>query len=360
MAVLIGLMIAAEFYSNWVHPAARDFIAFWGASQFALSGQPALAYDNAALNALQSKVVTFAAGAEMPFPYAPVFLLLTLPFGIVSYPAGLILWSFAGYAIYLVVVHRLYPGRAWVAAAFPPVFATAVLGQNGFVMAAIFLGGLLLLPKRPFTAGLLLGCLVLKPQLALLLPVAMLAARQWRAVAGAIASSIAVMLLGLLLFGPAATQAWLDQLPLFAAIARDGLVGWHKFVSVYASARQIGVPETAAFAIHATVALAAAVAVWRIWSANTDWPARFAILSAATMLASPYLYVYDTLILIPAFVYLVGRRAPIALVALAWLLPIATMIQVASGAWPVNIGPLSAIILVALIWCHAGDRRAKW
>jgi chromate transport protein ChrA len=139
-------------------------------------------------------------------------------------------------------------------------------------------------------------------------------------------------------------------MPLYVAIARDGLVGWHKFVSVYAAARQPGLPEALAFALHGVVAVAAAIAVWRIWRSTAPWQAKFAILSAATMLASPYLYVYDALILIPAFAYLVQRRAPVALVTIAWLLPIATMIQVSSGAWPVNIGPLPALLLLWLVW----------
>ena len=349
MALLIALMVLAEFVWNFVQPSSRDFISFWGASQFALSGQPALAYDNAALNALQLEVARFA-GGEMPFPYAPAFLLMVMPFGLVSFPLGLILWSVTGYIIYLFAVNRLHPGLAWAAAAFPPVFATAALGQNGFVVAAILFLGLTLLPSRPLIAGLVLGCLILKPQLALMLPLAMLAAGQWRTIGGAIVSSVGVMVLGLVLFGQEATTAWLEQMPLYVAIARDGLVGWHKLVSVYAAARQLGLPEALAFALHGIVAVAAATAVWRIWRSGADWPAKFAILTAATMLASPYLYVYDALILVPAFVYLIRRRAPVALVALAWLLPIATMIQVSSGAWSVNIGPLPALLILGLVW----------
>ena len=366
MALLIALMVLTEFAWNYLQPTGRDFVSFWGASRFALSGQPALAYDNAALHTLQLKVAAFE-GGEMPFPYAPAFLLLVMPFGLVPFPLGLILWSITGYIIYLFSANRLHPGLAWAAAAFPPVFATAALGQNGFVMAAIFFLGLALLRSRPLLAGLVLGCLILKPQLALMLPVAMLAAGQWRTIGGAVLSSVGVMILGLLCFGQPATTAWLEQMPLYIAIARDGLVGWHKMVSVYAAARQLGLPEVLAFAFHGAVAVVAAVAVWRIWRSRGDWPAKFAILSAATMLASPYLYVYDALVLIPAFAYLVQRRAPLALVALAWLLPIATMIQVSSGAWPVNIGPLSALLLLWLVWraAHGTElrpmtKRASW
>jgi hypothetical protein len=350
MALLIAAMACVDWIGNLPDPSPRDFLSFWGAGQFVLNDQPALAYDNQALRALQQQVVTLAGKAELPFPYPPFFLLLVTPFGMLPFPVGLILWSLAGYAMYLFAAHRLHRGRMWVAAAFPPVFANAALGQSGFVLAAIFLGGLALLPTRPRLAGLLLGCLILKPQMALMLPIAMLASRNWQVVAYAALSSASVMAAGFFLFGPAVTSAWLDQLPLYATIARDGLVGWHKFVSIYAAARQLGVPETVAFALHGAVALVAAVAVWRIWISTGDWSIRFAVLAAATMLASPYLYVYDALILIPAFVHLVERRTSSVWIGLAWLLPIATIVQMTSGVWPINVGPLSALIVLTLVW----------
>ena len=349
MAALILLMILAEFGWNVAQPTSRDFVSFWGASQFALSGHPSLAYDNAALHALQLRVAAFN-GGEMPFPYAPFFLLLVMPFGLLPFPIALIAWSLIGYVIYLFSASRLHPGLAWAAAAFPPVYATAAIGQNGFITAALFLGGLALLDRRPWIAGMLLGCLILKPQLALMLPVAMLAARRWQVIGGAMFSSVIVIAAGFLIFGPSATSAWLDQMPLYARIARDGLVGWHKLISAYAAARQIGVPEAVAFVFHFAVALAAALAVWRIWRTETGADAKFAILSAATLLASPYLYVYDMLVLLPAFAYLIKRRTPVLLIALSWLLPIATVIQVSSGAWPVNVGALPAVILTLLVW----------
>ena len=117
MALLIALMVAAEFAWNFANPTDRDFISFWGASQFALNGQPALAYDNGALHALQSGVVSFDDGGEMPFPYPPAFLFLVMPFGLPSFPLGLVLWSLAGYAVYLAVARRLTPKGALLAAA---------------------------------------------------------------------------------------------------------------------------------------------------------------------------------------------------------------------------------------------------
>ena len=70
------------------------------------------------------------------------------------------------------------PDTLWLALALPPVLVNAITGQAGFLTAALFVGGMALLPKRPFAGGLLLGLLVVKPQLGLVLPFALLAGRR--------------------------------------------------------------------------------------------------------------------------------------------------------------------------------------
>ena len=66
-------------------------------------------------------------------------------------------------------------------------------GHNGFLTALLLGGGLILLERKPFLAGLLLGCLVYKPQFALVLPLLLLALWNWRAIAGAAVSSLALI-----------------------------------------------------------------------------------------------------------------------------------------------------------------------
>lgn len=348
LACCIAVAICAEWFTNGIHPTSRDFISFWGAAKLALAGTPALAYDPAALHAVQAQVAAFDTG-EMPFPYTPAFLLLVLPFGTLPFPVAMILWSVLTGGLYALVAARWFaPRSGWLALAFPPVFAVAAIGQNGFVTAALFLGGLALYQRgHGIRAGLMLGCLVVKPQLALMLPVAMLAAREGRVIVAATLSAAGVLLLGLVAFGPAAFSAWLQEMPLYMHIARDGLVGWHKLVSVYAAGRQAGLGEQAALALHGGVALVAATLVARCWFRETDPMTRAATLGAATMLASPYVYLYDALILLPAYVCLVQRRAPVPLVAFLWLLPLAIIAQTALGAGSVSIGPLLPIVLLA-------------
>ena len=348
LAMLILVLVVMEFIQNARSPSDRDFLSFWGAAQLAISGDPAAAYNNETLHAVQRTAATFAAGG-LPFPYPPAFLLLVIPFGLLPFGIGMAVWATVTFPLYFLAVKRMFPDSGWLPAAFPPVFVAAVIGQNSFVMAALLVGGLLLLKKRPFVAGLVLGCLILKPQMALLLPVAMLAARQWRTIFGAAISSSAVLLLGVLVFGSAATRAWIDQMPLYIDIARNGLVGWQKLASVYAAARQAGLDAGVAMAIHGVIAAAAAAAVWKIWRSDADHGCKAAALIAGTMLVSPYLFLYDAVALVVPFLWLGKRKADPALLSMAWCLPIVTVAQITVIPGPVNLNPLTPIVLLLLV-----------
>ena len=100
-------------------------------------------------------------------------MLATLP-----YFLGLGLWQAATLGPLAVAANRVTQRRdGWLFVAAAPVTMVCVMhGHNGFLTALLLGGGLLLLDKRPFAAGLLLGCLVYKPQFALLLPLLLLVA----------------------------------------------------------------------------------------------------------------------------------------------------------------------------------------
>jgi hypothetical protein len=357
LAVLIVFLGGVEAWRMWTHPACRDFIAFWGAAKLAIGGSPALAYDPAVLHKLQTSVASFGPHESMPFPYMPGFLLLVLPFGLLSYPAAMTVWVCLTLVAYLFAVKRLVPDAGLLALAFPPIVVNIVVGQNGFLTAALFCGALALLNRRPFVAGLLIGCLVFKPQLGLLFPLALLAERRWRAITGAALSSIGFTLSGVLAFGPGTFLAWIRELPLFASIARDGTVGWIKLTSIYAAGRQAGLDAGPAFALHLVVLGAAAVIVWRVWRSDRDRVAKAAVLACATALSSTYMFLYDQLILIVPFFWLARQRMHPAILGVLWCLPIISIAQNAAPKGPVNLTPVVPVLLLALIvWQMRRDK----
>ena len=328
-------------------PYQMDFVSYWAAGALALAGNPAGAYDVAVHRAVELGAIPL--DGALPFAYPPCFLVVLAPFALLSYPAAAADWVLLTFAAYCLAMRRWAPELPWLALSFPPLLVNAITGQAGFLTAALFIGGMALLPKRPLLAGVLLGLLIVKPQLGLILPLALLAGREWRAIAGAAASAAGLVLVSLILFGLEPWQAWLANADLFAAIASEGLAGWHRMASVYGSLRLAGLGPAPAWIAHGLVALAAAAAACLLWYRKADPGARAGALAAATALASPYLFVYDDLILVLPFVWLVARGRYRLPLALAWAVLFLALVQVAGWSLGLNLVPLAPIVLLVLI-----------
>ena len=315
-------------------PYQMDFISYWAAGKLGLQGQAPLAYDVIAHHRIELEAT---AVGQIPFGYPPAFLLLASPFALLPYPAAAVTWVILTWAAYAAAVRLWAPKAFWPAMAMPPVLINAITGQAGFLLAALFIAGMALLPKRPLLGGLLLGLIVVKPQLGIVLPFALAAGREWRAFAGAALSSAGVLLLGLLVFGWQSYQAWFGNAQLYSSVVADGLAGWQRMASVYAALRFDGLGAAPAWIAQGLVAVAALAAACLLWRRSADPGARAAALAAATALASPYLFGYDNLLLI---------------MPLAWLLALGLM-QALGWAGGPNLAPLVPIFLLMLTWREA-------
>ena len=316
---------------------AADFLSYWAAARLAVEGTPGLAYDIAVHRALELSIGD--PRGMLPFPYPPPFLLVLIPFGLIAYPPAFAAWVAITVALYLIASRGVAPLAYRLA--HPQALANALIGQNGFLTSAIFIAGTRALERQPLLGGAILGLLVIKPQLALLLPVALLAGREWRAVAGAAASSIAVLLLALLTLGIEAYGGFFRILPLYARGMATSSWPWNELASVFAFARHLGVPQQPALVIHAIVALGATALVWRAWSRKSE--RRVPVLAAAVLLVPPYMFTYDALLLIVPMGWLIVReRAPLVIAAAftLCLLPIVTYVGFYPGPNPIPIAAL--------------------
>ena len=325
-------------------PYQMDFVSYWAAARLTAGGNPAGAYDLALHRSVELGAIPVH--GALPFAYPPCFLPLLAPFGLLAYPVAAVAWVLLGLAFYGAALRRWT--MPWLAWSFPPLLVNVITGQSGLLAAALLAGGMGLLRKRPFGAGLLLGLLAVKPQLGLVLPFALLAGREWRAFAGAAASSLGLVALSLLAFGWAPWQAWFGNAAVAAGIASEGLAGWHRMASVYGALREAGLAVGAAWLVHGAIALAAVGAACLVWHRRDEWEPRAAALAAATALASPYLFVYDALILVLPFLWLVGRGRHPLLLALVWAILFLALVQVAGWSGGPNLIPLAPIVLLAL------------
>ena len=313
-------------------PLGDDFLNYWSGAFLAWHGRAADVYNWPAYHAFQQSVV--GAGVDNYFyGYPPILLVLTAPLALLPYLPGLGVWLIASWLCFYRALVMAMPGRSalLLALATPAVFVNAYGGQNGVWTAALFGGGLCLIDRRPFVAGMLFGLMIYKPQLGLLIPVALLAGGQWRAIAGATISAGALVLASVLLFGP---DMWRD-FAHFVSVQRqvvleDGTQSWHRMVSVFMLARRIGADPQLAYAAQIIAGLAGAVVVALAWFRDAPAPIRNASLVLGTLLATPYLMDYDTVVCAFVAVWLMSpesltktpeRQAMLA-VSLLLLLPL--------------------------------------
>ena len=313
-------------------PLGDDFLNYWSGAFLAWHGRAADVYNWPAYHAFQQSIV--GAGVDNYFyGYPPILLVLTAPLAVLPYLPGLAVWLVSSWLCFYRALVMAMPGRSalLLALATPAVFVNAYGGQNGVWTAALFGGGLCLIDRRPFVAGMLFGLMTYKPQLGLLIPVALVAGGQWRAIAGATISAGALILASVLLFGP---DMWRD-FAHFVSVQRqvvleDGTQSWHRMVSVFMLARRIGADPQLAYAAQIIAGLAAAALVALAWFRDAPAPIRNASLVLGALLATPYLMDYDTVVCAFVAVWLMSpeslaktpeRQAMIA-VSLLLLLPL--------------------------------------
>jgi hypothetical protein len=168
-----------------------------------------------------------------------------------------------------------------------------------------------LLERRPLAAGVLLGLLACKPHLGLLFPIALIAGGYWRAFVSAAVVAAVMAAASWLTFGSDAWQAFFANLGHTSqAFLSAGWADWSKLQTAFGLTRTLGGSESLAWSVQAAVALAAAGAVALLWWRSASaFEIKAAALGAGAMLATPYLYTYDLVMLaVPlAFLFRLGR-----------------------------------------------------
>lgn len=340
---MFAILIIFGWAQNFRASNYTDYVSFWAAGKLALQGNPVAAYDLDLHRAIEMTVVDVR--GVMPFPYPPTFLLIVTPFSTLPYVWAFAVWVIATVAFYGFATRRVAPAPFNVA--HPSVLMNGLIGQNAFLTTGIFTLGTSLLRTRPFAAGAILGLLVVKPQLALLLPVAVIAARAWRAVAGAMFSSLGMLLLALIAFGPSAYENFTQILPFYAEMMRQDKWSWGQFISVFAFVRWFGIEQSHAMAVQIAFAAVAIGFTWIAWT--RDWEEKIPVLAAATLLPQPYLLTYDSMLLVIPIGYWLTQRQQPYFVAITWLLcalPIAFYFHL---YWGPNTVPLAAIFVLCTL-----------
>jgi hypothetical protein len=371
---IIYAVIFAHLYwaGSWIldiagAPVYTDFTTIWVAGIEAVRGEAARLYDSAEFLKIQTQLLGTRPYFYPNWPYPPTMLLIAAPFGALPYLYAFLSWDSLTLAALLIVVYRIVPRPT----AIPLVLASPftawnfLAGQNGFLTGSMLGAALLCLERRPVLAGIFIGCLSYKPQFGILFPVALIAARQWRAIASAAVTVIALAGMSAAAFG---IGAW-EMLPtgllaqknlvLLAGGAADADSNWSHIQTIYGLVRELHGGGVLATLLHCAGALAVAVIVWRVWRSSASYELKAAAVSAAALIATPYAFSYDMAALAIAVAFLTRDQLRDGLLRReqATLLGLFGIVVAAFAAFWINqdkfdfaIMPLGPIVLITLMF----------
>ncbi len=300
LSVVLAVVDLQWSYTLHYKLAQPDFYVYYLAARLGRAYGWAAIYDPAVF----LPPVTAAVGKPLPYLNPPELAWLVTPLSFLPYPLAAWIWTGLLAAAFVLIWYLVAPGRRIVrlvhglgAAVLLPVFVGVLFGQVSLVVvAAVALSWWLLSRGRPGLAGLALSVLILKPQIAFLVPLALLLAGYGRAVLSWLAVSMPLAIVTLLATGTTVFHQISQSLHLVRGIPgpiQSSLL------------RQLPLPVAI---IGIVVVLGVSiVTLWRGRGNGPSLPIAIGLISS--VLVSPYVNFYDLSALVLA-AWLILRTNP--------------------------------------------------
>ena len=273
----------------------RDFVNLFTAGHLLLEGKLAIIYDLGAYQAYQREMFAGAVLAHN-YSYSPVSFFYVWLFALGGYGLSYLLWIGLTGAAFLLAARPYLKGAglpAWLALLIPAAAANVWAGHYGFLFGALWLGAWRLLETRPRLSGVLIGLMIVKPHLALLMPLALMRRGAWTPLFYAGLTSTWLVALSGTLFGWHYWATYLTETSALQAAMLDqtGAFFLRMMPTVLPSMLLAGLDYPAAAIAQAVIGLAAAAALWK-WMPRDPMQAGLAT-ATATFLLLPYAFNYD-------------------------------------------------------------------
>ncbi len=368
-AVLLNDLFSFETwpFDRTGYVLGRDFINYWTASILFDSDRLLEVFDLGLFQQMQQQLM----GQDYPFhmwSYPPTALFVVLPFGQLPYLWAFALWIAVTLTVYLVAAKRFGVTKLELAVLVlaPATFINFFAGQNGFLTAGLLILGLALLDRRPLLAGVMFGLLSFKPQLGILIPIALCAAQLWRPFITAAVTTIMLFVGSIVVFGWESWRAYLDvnaqaQTAMLHQ-AEGAFVLW--MPTAFMSGRILGLDVVSAYVLQAVFAAIAVGGVIWVFRTTRDRQWQAVTLLAGTAMATPYLHAYDLTLLSLAVLW-VFRQAyrdgffpgEHIILSAAWALPILVFIvnAVSIPVAPAIMLGFFAVVLLRARACNSPE-----
>jgi hypothetical protein len=332
-----------------VQPMGIDFMPMWAAGHEAFA-HPERVYDFYALTRWEHPMLADFHGLR-PFVYPPTALLLFAPLALAPFTTANAVWTIATTVFLLAAMAPFVKSPRTPALLamllMPASVLVALTGQLTFLIAGLVALGLFLLKPRPLLAGVLFGLAgVIKPQALVLLPVALIAAREWRTMAATAAAATAAIALSLVVFGVQAWTDWFAALPRFEHWVMAVPQLQRGMITPTALGNSLAFDASELDTWRLLFAGGALAMVWSVFFTSQDPARRMAALLGGSLFISPYAMHYDAALLAPVAALLLTDRQHLV----GWLIGLAASIILCFAAIPHwGAAATTAFILIAVL-----------
>jgi hypothetical protein len=326
------------------NPYHNDFIFYYAAAKIGVAHGWDRIYDLELQRAqFESMTNNLTVGVLARYINPPPLAWLVLPFTLLSFRTAFVAWTLFNLLAFVMTWWLAAPsaGRVKVVhllAAFGllPVVYGLQLGQpTTLIVAGVAASCWLLVNKRPWLAGVPLVVIVFKPQVAWLVPVALLVAGRWRTVAGWALASAPVGILILLSLGLRGVEDYVALIAYASGVTYNQAL---TIGNVFGHGPQ-------SMTIEVVLGGLATVAAWRLRRGGPELVLAAGLLGS--ILAAPYLHLGDLLVLVVAAWFFLRR--PVPLWAKLWLLAGAAAAEFAAISSPIPLFVAELGFLVILL-----------
>jgi hypothetical protein len=350
-------------------PIYTDFAVWWMGGMQALHGNAAALYDRVEYARIQTALFGPGEAFYLNWPsYPPTFFLVLAPLALLPYTTALITWDAVTLLGCIAIVYLIVRRQAAIALTLAAPFTAwnFLAAQNGFLTASLLGGSLLFLERRPALAGVFIGCLTYKPQYGILFPAALVAARQWRAIASAAITTALLAGASIAAFGAGAWAAFPRGFVVQAGMSLQAAAGsnWGYLQTMYGLVRNLHGGTGLAWLAQGVAAAALAVIVWLVWRSRVCYTLKAATLAAAALLATCYAFAYDMAAIVIPAAFLARDQLCRGLLRgdkAIWLVlfgaPLAVLVTLGDNAHGITFGGTPASLLTTIVLFAAILRR---
>lgn len=323
LILIVGLVIFAFFNfvgSNIINGhildsinlvLGRDFLNFYHYGIAAWTDNPSAYYN---FDFYEKELTKFFNGHDYTFQqwsYPPHYMLLAAPFALVNYYIALAIFITISIALYWHFVIAPFKEPSYKSAFWftPLLLLFAICGQFSAIIAVIFVVVFKQMDKRPIVSGLLIALLTIKPQVGLLLPLFLIMTGRWKVFVFASIGTIIFIGLSVLVHG---TQPWITYIEIGAPAQSKVLLNLPEITAgimptTFVNFYNAGLSFTTSSILHAVVAIAALVTMVYVCAKTKDKFLQYAIFLSCTFMLTPYLMMYDMLIMVWVVMMMVSR-----------------------------------------------------